>query len=444
MLSLNLLSLVIFLVDLVAISLLFFIPNTPVFFKKDPHWKMTMVVFAFLIIWLGILFSAELLQTMKAILSLSETPPMTPSESSPASPPTKVSTISRDQGLFSLSLIVLFSLVLCGGMRYAMGIIFSLVEKLTGSTISVIPPQKVTIMLIGPESVGKTSVLATTYNAVANDHSIKEFIVRPQQDTMRVLSDAYTKLHKVTEQPHFQDLKPLIEGNQVMAERVFDIHLAEELKLTLGFWDIPGGYMKISEKHSEYKKFKEKLQETVIFINVLDAVALIEGDKTYFDERATPEMAKFYLQEPLVVNSKRKVLVLFVVTKCEKWLKTEPGKKELQEKFNSRYADVINLLNANDNMAGVLIPIKTLGCVEFTYFDSTTKRPVFQRKPRIECTPEFVDQPLRYALSFALSQLESDKVVKSESEQKFWKTLQKLKGTRDRHLAIYGNRDLLN
>lgn len=306
--------------------------------------------------------------------------------------------------------------------------------------------QKITIMLIGPESVGKTSVLATTYNAVANDRSIVEFTVRPQHDTMRVLSDAYGKLHKVTEQAVYQDLKPLIEGNIMMAERLFDVYLKGEHKLTLKFWDIPGGHMKIEEKHPEYKKFKDALSETTIFINVLDAVALIEGDNPYFHERATPDMARYYLGDPSVANTARNRLVLFVVTKCEKWLKTEDGRQELQKKFDLRYQEVLNLFNrANAKMVGVLIPIKTLGCVEFTRFDATTKRPIFERKPRLECKPQYVDQPLRYALTFALSQLRIDQQqLEAIKFQEFQQALRELKGTCDRNLTVYGRGDLLN
>jgi hypothetical protein len=326
--------------------------------------------------------------------------------------------------------------------------VVSWLEKLIGTKTNGTDSKKVTIMLIGPESVGKTSVLATTYNAVANDHSIVEFTIRPQPDTMRVLNDAYGKLHKVTEQPVYQDLKPLIEGNQIMAERLFDVYSQDEHKLTLSFWDIPGGYMNIEAKHAEYKKFKDALMGTTIFINVLDAVALIEGNEAYFHERATPLMARYYLEEPIIKNTGKNYLVLFVVTKCEKWLKTEEGRKELEEKFNLRYQEVISLFNrANAKMAGVLVPVKTLGCVEFTRFDAVTKRPVFERRSLSkDCKPQFVDQPLRYALAFALSQLGIDSREQRKFPNRvlrFQRSLDELKGTRDKNLIVYGRKDLL-
>ncbi|MCI5189441.1 MAG: hypothetical protein D3905_06520 [Candidatus Electrothrix sp. AS4_5] len=307
-------------------------------------------------------------------------------------------------------------------------------------------PKEITIMLIGPESVGKTSVLATSYNAVSNN-SIVEFDVHPQHDTMRVLSDAYGKLHKVTEQSFYQDITPLLEGTQIMAERLFDVFLKDEEYLKLKIWDIPGGYMNISENHTEYKKFKKALTEATVFINVLDAVALIEGDNSYFHERATPQMAQYYLNESIVKNPDKECVVLFVVTKCEKWLKTEEGRRELQSKFDSRYSDVINLFNrASGKMAGVLIPVKTLGCVEFTRFDFETKRPIFEKKPRTDCTPQFVDQPLRHILTFALSQLQISTKEQRKFPEKygdFQNALGALQGTRDRNLTIYGRKDLL-
>ncbi|OQW93922.1 MAG: hypothetical protein BWK79_08585 [Beggiatoa sp. IS2] len=433
---LGLIAWVILAIDLIAFILLFFNEDSFLFFKKDPHWKITAIVFGFSFIFLG--FYWDIYTVVKELFF----PPVIEG----GQPITGQNT--GGSHWLPLSLILLVLLLFYWTLRFAVDTVISWFEKLIGTKTNGTTSKKVTIMLIGPESVGKTSVLATTYNAVANDHSIVEFAVRPQQDTMRVLSDAYGKLHKVTEQAVYQDLKPLIEGTQMMAERLFDVYLQDEHKLTLGFWDIPGGYMNIEGKHPEYKKFKDALMETTVFINVLDAVALIEGNDAYFHERATPLMAKYYLEEPIIKNTGKSCLVLFVVTKCEKWLKTEEGRKELQEKFDLRYQDVINLFNrANGKMVGVLIPVKTLGCVEFTRFDSTTKRPIFERKlPPKDCKPQFVDQPLRYALAFALSQLKVDQRELKKSPDKvreFQRSLEELKGTRDKSLTVYGRKDLL-
>ncbi|OQW92380.1 MAG: hypothetical protein BWK78_01865 [Thiotrichaceae bacterium IS1] len=432
---LGLFAWVILAIDLIAIILLFFNEDYFLFFKKDPHWKITAIVFGFSFIFLG--FYGDIYTVVREMFF----PPMV--EGLPAT-----EQVAGGSGWLPLSLILLVLLLFYWALRFAVGTVILWLERLIGKKTNGITPssKKITIMLIGPESVGKTSVLATTYNAVANDCSIMEFAVRPQHDTMRVLSDAYGKLHKVTEQAVYQDLSPLIEGTQMMAERSFDVYLRDEHKLTLGFWDIPGGYMNIDGKHMEYKKFKDALAETTVFINVLDAVALIEGNEAYFHERATPLMAKYYLEEPLVKSAEKKYLVLFVVTKCEKWLRTEEGRRELREKFDLRYQDIINLVKSNGRMVGVLVPVKTLGCVEFTRIDSVTKRPIFERRPRVDCKPQFVDQPLRYALSFALSQLKIDSREQKKFPDKvheFQRALEDLKGTRDKNLAVYGRKDLL-
>ncbi|OQW91924.1 MAG: hypothetical protein BWK78_03205 [Thiotrichaceae bacterium IS1] len=430
---------VILIIDLITIILLFFSSEgfrSPLFFKEDPHWKITLMIFIFSFVFLG--FYRNIYGVIRNLFQGTE-----------------------GNNWLSLSLILLVLLLFYWGLRFAVDKLISSLERLNDFIARIvsaepiesnrddeISPKKVTIMLIGPESVGKTSVLATTYHAIAND-SIVEFTVRPQQDTMRILSDAYNKLFKVTEQSVFQDVKSLLEGTQFMVKRPFDIYLKGEPKLTLEFWDIPGGHMNIDEKHRDYGLLKSVLKETTVFINVLDAVALIEGDDAYFFERATPMMARYFLEEPQVVNTDKNFLVLFVVTKCEKWLKTEEGRRELQEKFDSRYyQEVKNLLNrVNGKMAGVLVPVKTLGCVEFTRFDSKTNRPIFERRPRIDCKPQFVDQPLRYALAFALSQLKispKERTNFSAKVDEFQQALRGLKNTRNKELTVYGRKDLLD
>jgi len=393
---------------------------SPFYFKKDPHWKITAVVFFFSVIFLAgySAFNAAFFQLFQSIN-------------------TNNVVVGTTKWL-SIGIILFVLALLYWGLRFFVNAVISLLSKLGQQSTSL--PEEITLMLMGPEGVGKTSVLAVTYHITQNKEIADGFSIIPGQDTMITLQDAYTKLHDVINKPSYQDLTSIfqLEGTRVMGERKFDFYFHQKELLKLRFWDIPGGYMKIPENHPEYKLFQKVLLSAHVFINVLDTVALMEGDEAYFQERATPMIAQTFLQRFQKENPGKPCLILFVLTKAEKWLRTGEGVKELTDTFNKRYSVVIKLLsNQNSMMTGVLIPIKTLGCVEFVRCakgGDGVKRPVFERKPNILCEPEHVEQILYHILSFSLSSLKLNK----DKDLAFQRALLDLKSKRDNHLSVYG------
>jgi hypothetical protein len=110
-------------------------------------------------------------------------------------------------------------------------------------------------------------------------------------------------------------------------------------------------------------------------------------------------------------------------------------------------------MKEQQNVVGVLMPVKTLGCVEFSRIEGRGKDETifFSRKTGLDFSPEKVDQPLRYALDFALSQHDKNRSGwsrfarwLSNKDRAFQIALGKFAQGRDRSFKVYGNRLLLD
>ena len=148
----------------------------------------------------------------------------------------------------------------------------------------------------------------------------------------------------------------------------------------------------------------------------------------------------------------RHFMILFVITKCEAWLKNESYRKKLEAAFETRYKVILKLINQAENVVGVLIPVKTLGCIEFTHinYQESEQEMIFVRKPNLRFKSENIDQPLRYALAFALLQHHQNrgrwnKLIRWLSNQDiaFQRALTEFTEARSHTFKIYGNSSLI-
>ena len=312
-------------------------------------------------------------------------------------------------------------------------------------------PNQTMMMMIGPDGVGKTTLLATMYHQF--DQQQSGFELAASKDTDADLKEAYLKLSKILTQPTFTPTGPLLRGTAGIVERKFEILFQGKTELNLVFYDIAGGliHANMDSNHHDFQEFKNKLEESIVLIIVIDGSILVEGDELLFNQRNNPQQI-YKLLVPLLQNEKQDHLLLFVITKCEAWLKNAKRKNLLETAFEKRYKVILNLLAQKNNVAGVLIPVKTLGCVEFTHIDSRSKNKklIFVRKPNLKFQPQNTDQALRYALAFAL--LQHDKHRNKWNRLMRWirdenvvfqQALSDFADARNRSFKIYGNASLI-
>jgi GTPase SAR1 family protein len=311
------------------------------------------------------------------------------------------------------------------------------------------------MMMVGPDGVGKTTLLATMYHELSNledddndDQSGFELVA--SQDTHHDLQEAYQKLTTIVTQPTFTPTGPLLKGTAGLIERQFEMVFKGKKELDLVFCDIAGGIIQANEGNRDFDEFKTRLEQAVVIINVIDGSALVEGNDSLSAKKNNPRQIEKLLQ-PILTNPQNHLL-LFVITKCEAWLKNEKTQTLLERAFEKQYEMMLKWLKHVENVVAVLIPVKTLGCVEFTRIDShgDEQEMVFIRKPNLRFCPENTDQPLRYALAFALLQHNQNRSQWNQfvrwifnEDVAFQKALTEFAQGRSQTFKIYGNSSLI-
>ena len=269
----------------------------------------------------------------------------------------------------------------------------------------------VNMVVLGPSRVGKTSLLATMYKEIGRLGAGFDFLAGP--DTSDRLNEAFQKLNKVMNHERFTVVDDLMPGNKGFLEHRFDVNFKGTKDFEIVFHDYRGGLL-MKKSDPEFQELKDRVSASRVIFNVLDAVALMEANQCDSDALNGHGRVFELLSETL--NSGEDFLIVFVLVKSETYTKTATKREALIDRFQDRHQAVLNLVRRlNDrgkNVAAVLIPVSTLGCVEFkeTIHEDGLDYPnfVFMRTSR-DFAPKDVDQPLRYALSFALNHVNENR-----------------------------------
>ncbi len=308
------------------------------------------------------------------------------------------------------------------------------------------------VMMIGPNGVGKTTLLATMYNEHAYVNTSK-FSFKPEGDTIENLRAAYEQLEKLNDQTQNAPHTGLLPGEKGFVTHKFSIKFEKNRLIDLRFYDHKGGYL--NQKKSELpEEFLHAIKDSVTFFNVIEGGVLMEGDDYTNKCVNMPTVIKDYLEDAL--DDKQKHLIVFVVTKCEKWLNSNrAGYDNLKRKFEVRHKPVLNAIRSRDNVVGVFVPVRTLGCVEFTEMVRTDNeppywKPCYTRKPG-KFEPKFVEQPLCYMVAFLLNQFHENRNIFSKfgwwvtkKNQRYISALEHFANKKDNSYAVYGNKKLID
>jgi GTPase SAR1 family protein len=307
------------------------------------------------------------------------------------------------------------------------------------------------MIMVGPDGVGKTTLLATMYHELLRLNNSSGFEFAASEDTHYDLQEAYKKLTTILRQPTFTPTGPLLKGTAGIIERQLNILFKGKKELDLVFCDIAGGLIRADKNHPDWQDFNQRLEQAVVIIHVIDGSALIEGDELVSLKKNEP-LQIYELLLSTLMDSQKDHLLLFVITKCETWLKSQTERNKLERRFEKHYEMLIQLIEKLDNVAGVLIPVKTLGCVEFTRIENKNneKEMIFVRKPNLRFKPEKIEQPLRYAIAFALHEHNQNRGNWNKlmrwlwnEEVAFQQALTEFAEARSRNFRIYGNSSLI-
>ena len=309
---------------------------------------------------------------------------------------------------------------------------------------------KMKMMLLGPSGVGKTSLLATMWDEFFKSGT--PFDVTAEAKTSQAIQDCLALLKSVDQQKGFSPLEALLEGTKLATVKYqFDVRYNNEKELDIIFIDHRGGLVNANESEEGRHELVAELKDALVIINVIDGAVMVAGDDALSQKYNNHFAVQNLLTDALSDN--RKHLVLFVITKCEKWLTDERGRSQLLERFEHHHKGVLKLIQRKANTAALFMPVKTLGCVEFSRIETKDGTPYFIFTKNFNQTfrPEGVMQPLRYAVAFALNLRDENRSLWSfiwrkitGLHQRFQKALREFSKDKDKTFKRYGSATILN
>lgn len=268
------------------------------------------------------------------------------------------------------------------------------------------------ICMMGPRSVGKTTVLTSIFHESQSQICEGSSIyLRALDENTNMLNNYHTMLVDAVAKKNASNLP----ASNTISEFLFGLGLAgrsESVKLKIR--DFPGEYLTSTIKSDREEIYNFISNATIILIAV-DTPYLMEENGKYNEEKNKVAIVTHYLKDNVdVVKDK---LVLFVPLKCERYM--HDGKLSLVSEATKKAYSILTDFFSQNNIASFVTPIITLGGIEFDYMKPNPmpgeieKLSVFrswEKSP--EYKPLFCPQPLYYLLTYVTNYYEWQKKQK--------------------------------
>ena len=271
-------------------------------------------------------------------------------------------------------------------------------------------PPVLNICMMGPRSVGKTTVLTSIFFETQDSVCGSRLYMKALDANTEKLTNYHMMLVNAVDKGNAANLP----ASNTESNFKFGLGLkGQPPTLHLNVQDFPGEYL-ISKK-SEVNAYMAKA--TVVLI-AIDTPYMMEEDGFYNVQKNKVDIVTKYLKDnPASIRDK---LVLFVPLKCE--LYAHEGRiEEVAEKVKNTYSDLITYFKQN-NIASFVTPIHTLGGMEFDkMIDNTSgigdveKIAIYRSyKVKPKYAPLFCPQPLYYLLTYVANYYQWQKGQKKE------------------------------
>jgi len=265
------------------------------------------------------------------------------------------------------------------------------------------------ITVFGPSGAGKTSLLACMSEEF-NKADLTGFLTA-DTNTFKTLKSAYEDLKKMgSGEQRTIRVEPLVPGNDNLREHIFMISGTK-----VKFFDFPGGWMipdVSGEEKEHYDSVLDIVKKSMVVIIAIDTPYLMDNQGKY-KEKAKVSEVEYFLQSSLNNLSDPKLvlpkLILLAPIKCEKYTRNLKDTAKLHETIKATYKQTVDMVTKNyrDWLALAMMPIHTIGNVEFSHFDNQHDDEMVFTRNKQPFAPRDADQPLRYAISFLLHQKKS-------------------------------------
>lgn len=311
----------------------------------------------------------------------------------------------------------------------------------------------INVMMFGGRRCGKTSVIAAMNRNFADVFGKTDLVISTQDyDTMVAIEDKEREIRRF----FADDKKPYGEfptdenGTVDDSNYEFDIQLKgreNKSTITLSFYDFPGEWLNDKEKGKERNQIlAEKMKTCGVIMIAIDTPYLMEplsdvlhpkdpkknmvgtwNDQRNYSRRIAT-MVKNYFNPRWGPERK---MILFVPLKCEKYYAARLMDK-VSKKIREAYKDLLDYVEGENskNYEVAITPILTFGAgtVFFSRFrEDADGNPVDEKGNPVtdskrypaslfkfenraaDYSPAFCEQPLLYALSYLLCQVEEAK-----------------------------------
>jgi GTPase SAR1 family protein len=268
----------------------------------------------------------------------------------------------------------------------------------------------INVLMVGASGVGKTSTLTAMYDRFNKiiDQDLELQLI-PDDETSNKLNKKLIELKKQVA-TDFIRTRPTVAGTKNFDEFKFLIAKDEDShnKIELTFRDFPGGYLQ-----TERQKVKDWVKESDVIIIPIDTPSLLEEDSIYNEDANAPEKLYDIFKSIKGSFETKNRLVIFVPLKGEKYL---DGKlyftNGIRDRLEKEFSNLIGLFKSKalkDKIALVITSIQTIGDIKFSMIEQDSKgRPLFVYKKKkfgAKYAPQDTEQPLKYILSFAISEV---------------------------------------
>ena len=252
--------------------------------------------------------------------------------------------------------------------------------------------------MLGPSGSGKTSMLACMNREL---ESMIPGTFYPDRRTFGILEDAYQGL-KESANPSTLNISA-VKNTEDMTSFDFKIKGNKNI-MPVRFFDFPGIWIDRKASDQEYNKVLKLMKQSLVFIVAIDTPYLMEQDGKYAEQACVRDVERM-IKEAVGESDKQERLILLVPIKCEKYIESDALKHVVINAFQ----DTIKMGRETykGKLAIAIVPIKMMGNVKFSHFKTAGGRvaeQVFMKVSGKSFSPEYTDQPLRFAMSFLFEQ----------------------------------------
>lgn len=275
--------------------------------------------------------------------------------------------------------------------------ILNTVKNKVGNYLAVDPPT-LSISMMGPRAVGKTTVMASIFAQSQEGISGSNIYIRSGNASTTLLLGYKNLLSYAIEERN----PAMLPASNSEVDILFELGMLDkDPTVRLIVKDFPGEYLTDVNNRTKVSSF---MRDANIVLVAIDTPYLMEESGRYNEEKNQPTLVKEYIA--MHDSEFHNKLILFVPLKCERYFHDERI-EEVAQRVDETYGDLREYFKKN-NIASIIAPILTLGGMEFDHMKENTSGMgaiskiatyrIYEKSPKYE--PLFCAQPLYYLLSY--------------------------------------------